>query len=86
MSDEHRVKIQNSNILSHLLSHAVGERDMTTTQVTVGLALMKKVLPDLSSITIEGGENPLEAKMTLIVTGVPRPQDYLPVEGKADSE
>ena len=31
-------------------------------------------------------DNPLQAAMTVIVTGVPRPQDFLPVEGKADSE
>lgn len=58
MSEEHRVKIQNSNILNALIEHVVGEREMSSTQVTAGLGLMRKVLPDLSNTTVEGpGEN-----------------------------
>lgn len=58
MSNEHRVKIQNSNILNALIEHACGQRDMSATQVSAGLGLMKKVLPDLAAMTIEGnGEN-----------------------------
>lgn len=53
MSNEHRVKIQNSNILTALLEHVGGEREMSPTQVSAGLGLLKKVLPDLSSIEIE---------------------------------
>ena len=49
MSDEHRVKIQNSNILNALIEHAEGNREMSSTQVNAGLGLLKKVLPDLSS-------------------------------------
>jgi hypothetical protein len=60
MSDEHRVKIQNSNILNALIEHAVGEREMSSTQVTAAVALMKKVLPDLQATQISGdAENPL---------------------------
>lgn len=60
MSDEHRVKIQNSNILNALIEHAEGKREMSATQVTTGLGLMKKVLPDLSAVTISGDEdNPI---------------------------
>ena len=54
MSDEHRVKIQNSNILNALLEHVDGKREMTSTQVTAGIALMKKVMPDLQAITLTG--------------------------------
>ena len=53
MSDEHRVKIQNSNILSALIAHACGERDMSATQVSAGLGLLKKVMPDLAASTID---------------------------------
>ena len=61
MSDEHRVKIQNSNILNALLEHVDGKREMTSTQVTAGIALMKKVMPDLQAITVGGDEaNPLK--------------------------
>jgi hypothetical protein len=63
MSDEHRVKIQNSNILNALLKHVDGKQDMSTTQVTAGLGLLKKVLPDLQAMTIGGDEeNPLAFK------------------------
>jgi hypothetical protein len=49
MSDEHRVKIQNSNILNALIEHVQGEREMSATQVSAGVALLRKVMPDLSS-------------------------------------
>jgi hypothetical protein len=48
MSDEHRVKIQNSNILNALIEHVVEGREMSATQVSAGIALLRKVLPDLS--------------------------------------
>lgn len=54
MSDEHRVKIQNSNILNALVEHAEGRRDMSPTQVSAGLGLLKKVLPDLQSVALTG--------------------------------
>ena len=50
MTDEHRVKIQNSNILSALISHVDGKREMSATQVSAGLGLLRKVLPDLSAV------------------------------------
>lgn len=53
MSNEHRVKIQNSNILNALIEHIEGNRDMSATQVSAGLGLLKKVLPDLSSIEMK---------------------------------
>lgn len=60
MSDEHRVKIQNSNILNALIEHVEGVREMSATQVTAGIALLKKVLPDLQSVTHSGDpENPI---------------------------
>jgi hypothetical protein len=54
MSNEHRVKIQNSNILNALIKHALGEQEMSASQVTTGLGLLRKVLPDLSATTISG--------------------------------
>jgi len=49
MSDEHRVKIRNSNILNALIEHVEGRREMSSTQVTAGLGLLRKVLPDLAA-------------------------------------
>jgi hypothetical protein len=54
MSAEHRVKIQNSNILNALIEHATGEREMSATQVSAGLGLLRKVLPDLASVEHSG--------------------------------
>lgn len=55
MSDAHRVKIQNSNILNALIEHVEGSREMSATQVSAGVALLRKVLPDLASIEHNGG-------------------------------
>jgi hypothetical protein len=62
MDDSHRVKIQNSNILNALIEHVEGKREMSGTQVTAGVALLKKVLPDLT-YNQHGGdqENPIIA-------------------------
>ena len=60
MSNEHRVKIQNSNILNALIEHAEGIREMSATQVSAAIGLLKKVLPDLSAVTVGGDpENPI---------------------------
>lgn len=49
MGAEHRLKITNSNILSVLIQHACGEREMSATQVSAAVALLRKVMPDLSA-------------------------------------
>ena len=49
MPEEHRLKIANSNILNALIEHACGEREMQPSQVTAGLGLLKKVMPDLQA-------------------------------------
>lgn len=49
MPESHRVKIQNSNILNALIEHVEGIREMSASQVTAGLGLLKKVLPDLAA-------------------------------------
>lgn len=69
MSEAHRVKIQNSNILNALIEHVGGKREMSATQVTAGLGLLKKCLPDLANVTISGDPNSPVAFQ--IVSGVP---------------
>lgn len=49
MPETHRVKIQNSNILNALIEHVEGKREMSSSQVTAGLGLLRKVLPDLAA-------------------------------------
>lgn len=62
MPDEHRLKIANSNILNYLVENIEGRREMSSTQVTAGIALLKKVMPDLAhnehehDVTDEFGE------------------------------
>lgn len=56
MSEAHREKIRNSNILNALLEHVEGNREMSSTQVTAGLGLLKKCLPDLQSVTVSGDD------------------------------
>ncbi len=66
MSNEHRDKIKKSNILNALIEHAMGERDMSATQVTAGLGLLKKALPDLSAVTLSGDEEGAAIKLATI--------------------
>jgi hypothetical protein len=54
MSNEHRDKIQKSNVLNALIEHAEGKREMSPSQVTAGLGLLKKCLPDLQNVQITG--------------------------------
>lgn len=66
MSQHHRLKIQKSNILTALIQHAEGKREMSATQVTAGLGLLRKSLPDLTSVTLTGEDGgPVEHKVTL---------------------
>lgn len=61
MSLEHRTKIANSQIVRVLLEHIEGKREMSATQVTAGVALLKKVMPDLQSTELTGdADNPVE--------------------------
>lgn len=57
MTEEHRDKIRNSNVLNALIEHAEGKRDMSSTQVTAGLGLLDRVFPKLSAASIGGDED-----------------------------
>lgn len=65
MTNEHRDKIKNSNILNALIEHVDGNREMSSTQVQAGIALLKKVMPDMASVSHEGGETPISMKVTI---------------------
>lgn len=54
MPDEHRTKIANSKVLNRLIGHVEGTEEMTATQVTAALGLLKKCLPDLSTVEVSG--------------------------------
>lgn len=57
MGAEHRTKIANSKILKHLIEHAEGTREMSSTQVNAGLGLLKKVMPDMTETMMVGDQN-----------------------------
>lgn len=56
MGAEHRTKIANSKILKHLIEHAEGEREMTSTQVSAALGLLDRVMPKLQSTSLTDGD------------------------------
>ena len=47
--DETRRRIQASQLINRLQGHALGEVEMTTTQIQAAQILLKKALPDLTS-------------------------------------
>lgn len=48
---------------------------MSSSQVTAGVALLRKVLPDLSQTTLEGGDNPVQIETVRREIVRPRPVD-----------
>jgi hypothetical protein len=52
--DEVRQKIQTSQLLNRLHNHAIGELELTQTQIKAIEILLKKSIPDLSSVDIQG--------------------------------
>jgi hypothetical protein len=54
MPEEHRLKIANSNILNVLIEHAQGKKEISQSRVAACVALLKKVLPDLSASALSG--------------------------------
>jgi hypothetical protein len=72
MSEAHRAKIRNSSILNALIEHAEGSREMSSTQVTAALGLLKKALPDLTAVTMSGDPNaPLITKVVREIVRTP---------------
>jgi len=75
VQDEYRAKIDINLICKSLKEHIKGTLEMSATQIRASEILLKKVLPDLASITVSGDQDnpflikdisakPLEAKST----------------------
>jgi hypothetical protein len=65
-----RTKIQTSQLVNRLMAHALGDVEMTPTQVRAAEVLLRKTLPDLSNVdqNVTG-----EQTVTVVVdTGVKR--------------
>ena len=59
--DDVRAKIQTSQLINRLTDHALGNVELSPTQVRAIEVLIKKTLPDLSAIQLSGDEdNPVE--------------------------
>lgn len=57
-----RRKIQTSQIANRLTAHVLGEVEMTPSQVSAGLGLLRKTLPDLSATALtEDSDGSLKA-------------------------
>lgn len=55
--DDVRKKIQASQLLNRLTDHAFGEVELSQSQIKAIEILLRKSLPDLSAVTIQGDEN-----------------------------
>jgi hypothetical protein len=49
-----RAKISASGITTRLVNHVLGKVEMSATQVTAGIALLRKIIPDLSAVEHQG--------------------------------
>ncbi len=65
--DEVREKIRASQLVNRLEDHAFGSVDMTSTQVSAALGLLKKCLPDMTEnkTEIDAGGNLLSILASL---------------------
>ena len=70
-SQRTRDKIQTSMLLNRLSDFVEGKVELSPAQVTAALGLVKKTLPDLSSVQHSGDdENPVEHVHKITLEGV----------------
>lgn len=55
-----RMKIQASQLINRLESHALGDVELKMSQIKAIEILLKKTIPDLQSIELSGGESPVQ--------------------------
>lgn len=54
LNDEWRAKIQTSMLINRLSDHVEGKVELSSTQVTAALGLLKKTAPDLTAVEHSG--------------------------------
>ena len=60
-----RRKIQSSQLINRLTNHAIGEIDLTPTQIKAIEILLRKSIPDLAAVQLSGdNENPVSLRFT----------------------
>jgi len=68
--DDVRTKIQATQLIKRLTDHALGtlEKEMSATQVTAALGLLKKSVPDLTATEHTGsGGGPVEHQIEMVI-------------------
>ena len=55
-NDKTREKIQTTQIVNRLTNHVLGKVDMSPSQVSAGLGLLRKTLPDLAQTELTGAD------------------------------
>lgn len=75
MTDEHRAKIANSQVLKGLIEFAEGKKtseEYPPHRVTAALGLLKKVMPDMTHTELSGDqENPVAVTQISLVAVQP---------------
>lgn len=65
--DEVRTKIQTSQLINRLQDHALGEVELSPTQIKAVEVLLRKTLPDLSATEISGDPDaPIELNVRTV--------------------
>lgn len=64
--EEAREKIKTTQLINRLQDHALGEIEMSQTQIRATEVLLKKRVPDLQSVTVAGDDDggPVVANIT----------------------
>lgn len=57
--EETRLKIKVAQLINRLTAHAAGEVELSATQVRSIEILLRKALPDLSNLTVDGESAPI---------------------------
>ena len=66
VNEKWREKIQSSMLVDRLVKHAVGEIEMTATQIKAADILLKKVAPDLKAVEHTGEDGgPIRTKVDI---------------------
>lgn len=68
--DDVRAKIQTSQLVNRLEGHALGEVELTATQIKAIEVLIRKTLPDLSAVEMTGEDGgPVETVQKIMLVG-----------------
>jgi sRNA-binding protein len=65
MIEDLRGRIESARLVTTLQNHVFNGEKMSKTQVSAAMGLLKKVLPDLATVTHQGGPDGEPVKMTV---------------------